>query len=339
MVLKIGDARSMYRKFKPHLLMVLIQLGYTFLNFITEASFNEGLNPYVYITYRHAVSGFVMLPFAYFLERRIRPKLTWPLFVELFILSLLGVGFTLNAYFASLRYTSPTVVASMVNVISSLTFIIAIPLGMEKLDLKNPRGMAKVIGTLASLAGVTLMTLYKGKSFRSIWSAPIHMGSSSIHENWLKGSILGVASCITWSMWYVMQAYTLERYPAQLSLTTWMSLIGGAQSAVFTVCVEHKPAAWIIGFNIKLWSILYGGIVCSGLIIFIQLWCTKEKGPVFVTMFNPLSTIMVAILAYFVLGEGLYMGSILGGIIIIIGLYLVLWGKENDEEEVPMRSS
>ncbi|KAM0949649.1 putative EamA domain-containing protein [Dioscorea sansibarensis] len=338
MVLKVGDVRSMYRKFKPHLLMVLTQLGYTFLYFITEASFNKGLNPHVYITYRHVVSGFIMLPFAYFLERKIRPRLTWALFIELFVLSLLGVGFTLNAYFASLRYTSPTIAASMVNTISSLTFVIAISLRLEKLYVKNLRGMAKVIGTVASLARVTLMTLYKGKPFRSLWSVPIHMGSSLIHENWLKGSILSVASCITWSMWYVMQAITLKRYPAQLSLTTWMSFIGGAQSAVFTICVQHKPAAWIIWFDIKLWSILYGGIVCSGLIIFIQLWCTEKKGPVFVTMFNPLSTIMVAILAYFVLGERLYMGSILGGIIVIIGLYLVLWGKENDER-IPMRSS
>lgn len=50
------------------------------------------------------------------------------------------------------------------------------------------------------------------------------------------------------------------------------------------------------------------GVVCSGLIIFVQLWCTEEKGPVFVTMFNPLSTVLVAVLAYFVLGEKLYMG-------------------------------
>lgn len=54
-----------------------------------------------------------------------------------------------------------------------------------------------------------------------------------------------------------MQAITLKRYPAQLSLTTWMSFIGAAQSAVFTVCIEHKRAAWTVGFNIDLWSILY----------------------------------------------------------------------------------
>ncbi|XP_020084623.1 WAT1-related protein At3g18200-like isoform X2 [Ananas comosus] len=236
-------------------------------------------------------------------------------------------------YFTSLRYTSPTFVSSMVNTIASMTFVTAICLRLEHLDAKSPRGIAKIVGTVVSLAGVTTMTLYKGHAIRNLWGALIHLqGSSAVHKSWLKGSILTVASCITWSIWYIMQAFTLKRYPAQLSLTTWMSFVGGAQSAVFTAFVEQKTSAWIIGFDIKFWSIIYSGVVCSGLIIFIQLWCTEEKGPVFVTMFNPLSTIMVALLAYFVFGERLYMGSIMGGVIVIVGLYLVLWGKERDKE-------
>ncbi|KAL6185083.1 hypothetical protein ACLB2K_041218 [Fragaria x ananassa] len=155
---------------------------------------------------------------------------------------------------------------------------------------------------------------------------------------------------------FIFEAITLKRYPAQLSLTTWMSFLGAAQSAVFAACTEHKRAAWTIGFNIDLWSILYSGAVCSGLIYFIQLWCTVEKGPVFVTMFDPVATILVAILACFVLGERLYWqvildfllrysfpeilswkdcgstpDSIVGAGIVILGLYLLLWGKEGDE--------
>ncbi|KAM7485194.1 hypothetical protein LguiA_001203 [Lonicera macranthoides] len=331
--METGSVTSTYRRFKPHLLMVLAQMGYTFLYFITEASFNHGMNPHVYITYRHIVAGFVMLPFAYFLERKTRPKLTIALFLEIFVLSLLGVGLTLNMYFASLRYTSPTFLASMVNTIACLTFVMAVILRLEVLDLRKPRGVAKVLGTLISLAGVMTMTLYKGSIVRSLGHPLIQFrGNASTHENWLKGSVLTVTSCITWSIWYIMQAYTLKRYPAQLSLTTWMNFVGAAQSAFFTVIVEHRRAAWAIGFNIDLWSTIYAGVVVSGLIIFIQLWCTEEKGPVFVTMFNPLSTLLVAVLAYFVLGEKLYIGSIVGGVIVIVGLYLLLWGKEGDQE-------
>ncbi|CAN4091840.1 unnamed protein product [Withania somnifera] len=322
-------------KFKPHLLMILVQICYTFLYFITEASFNHGMNPHVYVTYRHIVGGLVMLPFAYFLERGTRPKLTMGLLLEFFVLSLMGVSLTLNMYFVSLNFTSPTFVASMINTIAALTFVLAVILRLEIVNVQDPKGLAKIIGTLVSLAGVTTMTLYKGTILKNLWHPLIyiHQGNNLVKEKWVEGSILTVASCITWSIWFIMQAYTLKRYPAQLSLTTWMSFIGAAQSAFYTTIVQHKKAAWTIGFNIDFWSTIYGGIVISGLVVFIQLWCTEQKGPVFVTMFSPLSTILVAILAYFIFGENLYMGSIIGAVIVIIGLYLLLWGKDDPKSE------
>ncbi|XP_020574559.1 WAT1-related protein At5g07050-like [Phalaenopsis equestris] len=320
MDLKLSQIGEIHRRFKPHVLMILTQISYTLLYFFTEASFNHGMNPHIYVTYRHVVAGLIMCPFAYFLERKARPKLTWALFLEIFVLSILGVSLTLNMYFASLKCTSPTFVAAMLNTLAALTFIIAVLLRLEIVDIKKAHGKAKVAGTIISLAGVTTMTFYKGKTIRNLWGALILIQGRTLHKNQIKGSILVVLSCITWSMWYIMQAVTLKKYPAQLSLTAWMCLIGGAQSAIFTVLIEHKSEAWHVGFNIDLWNIIY------------SLWCTEEKGPVFVTMFSPLASVLVALLAYFVFGERMYTGSILGGLIVIIGLYLLLWGKENDKE-------
>ena len=62
-------AFSKMKRLKPHLLMIVSQMCYTLLYFITQASFNKGLNPHVYVTYRHVVGGVVVFPFAYFLER------------------------------------------------------------------------------------------------------------------------------------------------------------------------------------------------------------------------------------------------------------------------------
>ncbi|KAJ8763300.1 hypothetical protein K2173_001438 [Erythroxylum novogranatense] len=332
MALEYSGLKSFYIRFKPHLLMGFSQICYAFLNFITEASLNHGMNPNVYITYRHIVAGVFMFPFAYFLERKQRRKLTITLFVEIFVISLLGVGLSLNLYFVSLKYTTPAFVTSMVNTIFAITFVIAVLMRLEALDLGNRRGIAKVLGTLFSLAGGLVMTLYRGQALKNPWPPLIHIHgkAGNYHEDWVKGSILISTSCITWSLSYIMQAFTLRKYPAPLSLTTWMSFLGAAQSAVFTVIVEHRRAAWTIGFNIDLWSTLYGGVVISGLIIFIQLWCTEEKGPVFVAMFNPFLTVLVTVLAYLVVGEKLYVGSIIGGVTVIIGLYMLLWGKEGD---------
>lgn len=57
------------RKYRAHFLMTLAQMGYTILYFMTEAAFNRGLSPYIYVTYRHILAAVVTWPFAYFLER------------------------------------------------------------------------------------------------------------------------------------------------------------------------------------------------------------------------------------------------------------------------------
>ena len=142
------------------------------------------------------------------------------------------VSLTLNMYLASLECTSPTFGTSMINVVASLTFVIAVALRwgftlrehvslrlmrkwrlhehhlisilcrLEALDVRNARGIAKVVGTLISLAGVMTMTLYKGPEVQSWKGAPIHLNrSNSVHENWVKGPILAGASCISWSLW------------------------------------------------------------------------------------------------------------------------------------------
>ncbi|KAL9436048.1 hypothetical protein AB3S75_022169 [Citrus x aurantiifolia] len=325
------SAFKVINRFKPHILMILLQICVASVYFLTEDSFNQGLNPHIYVTYRHAAGSLMMFPFAYFLERKIRPKLTLAVFLEIFLLSLLGVSLALNLYFASMKYVHPTFMTAVVNTIPCMTFIIAVVFRLEIVDVRSPRGIAKILGTLASLVGVMVIAFYKGPAVPSLKGAPIHLGTNSVHENWLKGSILTVASCILWSSFYIMQAFTLKKYPAKLSISAWMNCIGAAQSAVYTIIVQPKAAAWSTTSGIDLWCIIYSGAVSSCLNLFIQLWCIEQRGPVFVTIFNPLTTVIVAVAAYFLVGEKLHTGCILGGLIVIIGLYSLLWGKEGDQ--------
>ncbi|KAH1081430.1 hypothetical protein J1N35_021191 [Gossypium stocksii] len=159
-----------FARYMPHLSMVSAQISYT----IPTSLCSEGLNSHLYVTYRFIIADLVMSPFAYFLERRVQniPHHEICHFPSLFIVKL--ISFFLSSRKSrpkmtrALRYTSPTFVASVVNTVSSLTFVTAIVL--------------------------------------SLWSAPLHLKRlSSIHENWVKGSILTVASCISLALWYIMQ--------------------------------------------------------------------------------------------------------------------------------------
>lgn len=64
----------------------------------------------------------------------------------------------------------------------------------------------------------------------------------------------------------VAQASSIKRYPAKLSLTAWMSLVGGLQSAVFAAFMQRDVQDWLIGFfGLNFWCIVY--TVCRYLVL------------------------------------------------------------------------
>lgn len=92
--------------------------------------------------------------------------------------------------------------------------------------------------------------------------------------------------------------------------------------------------AWKVTSYLQLGSLLYAGIVGSGISIFAQSWIIQKRGPVFSAMFNPLNTVIVTFFASIFLQEQIYVGSVIGAAAIVIGLYVVLWGKAKDLEEL-----
>ncbi|XP_027921867.1 WAT1-related protein At1g25270-like isoform X2 [Vigna unguiculata] len=85
-------------------------------------------------------------------------------------------------------------------------------------------------------------------------------------------------------------------------------------------------------FSFALWLIIQG-IVASGLVVIAIAWCVKMRGPMFVSVFNPLMLLLVAVADSLMLGENLYVGSVIGGVLIVCGLYMFLWGKSKEEKK------
>lgn len=321
--------------------MISLQFGYAGMNIITKVSLNRGMSHYVLVVYRHAFATAVIAPFALVLERKVRPKITLPIFLQIFVLGLLGPVIDQNFYYAGLKFTSPTFSCAMSNMLPAMTFVMAVICRMEKLDMKKVRCQAKVVGTIVTVAGAMLMTLYKGSVIKFFWSE--HMrhprsyaptGSSGTSDkDWLKGSILLIVATFAWASFFIIQAVTMKRYSAQLSLTALVCFMGTLQSIAVTFVMEHKPSAWTIGWDMNLLAAAYAGIVSSSIAYYVQGLVMQKRGPVFVTAFSPLMMIIVAIMGSFILAENIYLGGVLGAALIVIGLYSVLWGKYKEYKE------
>ncbi|OWM78476.1 hypothetical protein CDL15_Pgr016200 [Punica granatum] len=329
---------------KPYFAMISLQFGYAGMNIITKVSLNRGMSHYVLVVYRHAFATAVIAPFAIIFERKKQPRITFPVFMQIFILALLGPVIDQNFYYAGLKFTSPTFSCAMSNMLPAMTFIMAVIFRMEKVDLKRVKCQAKVIGTVVTVAGAMLMTLYKGPLVEMVWSKYVHPRKSYVTDttgtsdkHWFLGSILLIIATLAWASLFVLQTKALETYRNhQLSLTSLVCFVGTLQAMAVTFAMEHKTGVWKIGWDMNLLAAAYAGIVTSSISYYVQGLVIKKRGPVFATAFSPLMMIVVAIMGSFILAEKIYLGGVIGAILIVIGLYSVLWGKHKEKQEEEM---
>ncbi|GLT54378.1 hypothetical protein SLA2020_275810 [Shorea laevis] len=215
-------------------------------------------------------------------------------------------------------------------------------LRIEKVRLDRKDGIGKVVGTICCVAGATVITLYKGPTIYSptprlqMMSTTTPAFVSSLGDangkSWTLGCIYLIGHCLSWSGWLVLQAPVLKKYPARLSVTSYTCFFGLLQFVVIALICERDPQAWIFHSGGELFTILYAGVVASGIAFAVQIWCIDRGGPVFVAVYQPVQTLVVAIMASFALGEEFYLGGIIGAVLIIVGLYLVLWGKSEERK-------
>ncbi|EEC79453.1 hypothetical protein OsI_20446 [Oryza sativa Indica Group] len=330
-------------KAKPYFAMICLQFGYAGMNVITKVSLNHGMSHYVLVVYRHAFATISIAPFALILERKVRPKMTWSIFFQIFILALLGPVIDQNFYYAGLKFTGPTFACAMSNILPAMTFVMAVIFRMEKLELKKVRCQAKIAGTLVTVAGAMLMTLYKGPLMEMAWSrhagagaaeAPAAAAAAISGRDWFLGSMFVIVATLAWASLFILQTHTIKQYSAQLSLTTLICLVGTLQAVVVTFAMERRrPSVWAIGFDMNLLAAAYAGIVTSSIAYYVQGLVIQRTGPVFASAFSPLMMIIVAVMGSFILSEQIYLGGVVGAALIVVGLYSVLWGKHKETQE------
>ncbi|MBA0629652.1 hypothetical protein Godav_024171 [Gossypium davidsonii] len=324
---------------KPFLAMILMQSSYAVMSIIAKYALNQGMSPHVLVAYRLAVAAVIITPFAIVLERKTRPKMTFNIFIKIMLISLLEPVLDHNFFYTGMKYTTATFTTAMCNILPALTFALACIVKLERVEIGKVRSQAKVAGTAVAVGGAMIMTLIKGPILELPWTKGRNHylgqhGASGAHkQDMVMGALLLLAGCCCWACFVISQARILKSYPAKLSLTALICIMGTFEGTILAFAVEWRnPSVWHIGFDSKLIASLYGGLV-TAFALYAMGSVMKRRGPVFVSAFNPLSMVIVAILGSFFLAEDMYLGRVLGSIVIVIGLYLVLWGKSKDQPQ------
>ncbi|KAE8699668.1 Nodulin MtN21 /EamA-like transporter family protein, putative isoform 1 [Hibiscus syriacus] len=213
---------------------------------------------------------------------------------------------------------------------------------MEKVEFKRAATRAKIIGTIASISGAFVMIFYKGPIIIS--SSPWSSSSSSVlqlqrplessQSNWIIGGILETLAFLLYSYCYINLAQTMKLYSDEFVVTFFYNLSVALLAIPVGLVAELQTSSWRLTDSASVVAVLYTGIFGYSFSAVVHTWGVRLKGPVFVAIFAPTSIVIAAVMSAIFLGEAIYLGSVIGAVIITAGVYAVLWGKAKEAEEM-----
>ncbi|KAF7125117.1 hypothetical protein RHSIM_Rhsim12G0123100 [Rhododendron simsii] len=317
----------------PYLGMVGVQFIQVGLIVAIKEATSSGMTKFTFVSYYNALSSLILLPTSFLIHRSTRPPITFSLLCKFFLLAVFGCIANVTGN-AAIEITPASFTSAILNLVPGFTFILAVIFRMEEVHYRSSSTQAKSIGTLVLIVGALVLTLYKGPS---LLTNPSHRNISQRfliqqETNLITGAVLLVIDCLASSAFIIAQALLLQECNAELIIVFFYCFFVAIMCAILSLVFGRDLAAWSLRPRVRMLAVLYAGFIGSAAQVSIVVWCLKKRGPLFVAVFHPLGIIISTAVGIVFLGDIMYLGSLVGSIIIVAGFYSVMWGKANERK-------
>ncbi|KAL6562615.1 hypothetical protein OROGR_003622 [Orobanche gracilis] len=281
---------------------------------ISKMAMSNGTSNFILSVYSNALATLILFPSGFLFHRSKRPPLTFPILCRILLLAFFGCLADIGSY-AGIKNSSPTLGTELLNLVPGFTYILAVIFRMEKFSLRRSSDISKSMGTIISICGASVVTLYKGPA---IINKALTLNSytfvSPSQQNWVLGGILLAIAAFSTASWSVVQSSILKIYPTKMIVVAVYCLFVTMQSAIVALIAEKDLTAWKVEAKMGLFAVFYA------------------TGPLFVSLFNPLTIVITVVIGVIFLHEVLYFGSVVGAVILVIGFYAVIWGRAKESK-------
>ncbi|XP_071696055.1 WAT1-related protein At4g15540-like isoform X1 [Rutidosis leptorrhynchoides] len=238
--------------------MVTAQVAQVLLMIISKSAIADGMSNYSFIFYSNALASLILFPLSFIFHRSAnRPPLTSIVLFGFFTIGLLGFLAQVFGY-SGISCSSATLATTLLNLIPGFTFVLAIVCRMEAINIKTSTTQAKFIGTVVSITGAIIVTLYKGPTLLSSPLSSEFLNRVLVQpSNWVLGGTFLVIDAVFSSMYIIAQAFVLKKYPAVMVVMFAYCFVCTVLSGLVSLIVEDDLSSFSLQPNKRLFSILY----------------------------------------------------------------------------------
>ncbi|KNA24453.1 hypothetical protein SOVF_015580 [Spinacia oleracea] len=213
--------------------MELMDVG---CNTLSKAAMAKGMSNYIFTTYAHAIAFVFLIPLAFLFHRKTpSPPIGVAIILRLFLLGVL---------------CSPTLASAMNNLSPAFTFIMGIIFRMEVLNLRARSSILKSVGTLVSIGGAFIVTLYQGMPITIFPPSPTQFSlhfplvANETQPNWALGGLFLFASSIFLSLSFVAKTWIARDFNSEILITLISFFFETIVAAVVTFLAENDTSVW-----------------------------------------------------------------------------------------------
>ena len=301
----------------PVLLLIIVNLIFSGYVVYAKLALTSGTSPEVFALLRDLIACILFVPTLWLVERRKPPAARrfwprqehWGLIIALGVLGVFGAQLLGSI---SLSFLSSATYGLLSPATPVFTLLVSLAVGVDTVNVRAVGSWVKLLGVLVTVGGAVVI---------------VYFSSSAGGTNQPIGFAFILCQKVMQGSYPVLQKWVLSRYDyPSLTLATWAYVTGTTVIAMIVLTTSTEAADWVLTPT-SVGALFFSGVLSSFFNYGAMAYVNGKTSPLVTMAFYPLQSFGTPLLSSLFLGYTLKTTDAIGGAVVVLGLFALLWGR------------